>query len=40
MRGIVPRGCAVVANGTASRLRVSITMHPTALYKVIYLNPS
>src|SRR5437763_17104508 len=33
--GRVPRGCAVVRSGTASRLRVSATLHPAVPYHMV-----
>ena len=33
--GIVPCGCAVVARGATRRLRMSVTMHPTALHHMV-----
>jgi hypothetical protein len=35
MRGIFPAGCAVAASGAASRLRMSVTMHPMALHHMV-----
>src|SRR5262249_43862639 len=32
---MVPRGCAVARSGTASRLRVSATMHPAVPYHMV-----
>src|SRR5215467_4587311 len=34
-RGRLPCGCAMVMGGTASRPRVHVTNHPTALYHMI-----
>jgi hypothetical protein len=34
--GIVPCGWAVVASGTASKLRVNVTMHPTMLHHIVF----
>jgi hypothetical protein len=35
MRGIFPAGGAVAASGAASRLRMSVTMHPMALHHMV-----
>jgi len=35
IRGTVLRGCAVTVSGAASKLRVSVTMHPTARYHMV-----
>jgi hypothetical protein len=35
MRGTFPAGCALAASGAVSRLRMSVTMHPTALYHMV-----
>ena len=36
IRGTVLRGCAVAVSGAASRLRVSVTRHPTVLHHIIF----